>query len=220
MNNRENFFSQYGTLAHKTLEKYNKGELEIFELKDYFSDNYNNYITESPPPNKYIDINDVYYEKGEMFFEKFQGNKDETISAEEPFSFYLTCDGKKRKIIGYIDRVSRDKNGIIVTDYKSKSKFKNKKELDEYARQLYIYAIAVKKKYGEYPYKLVFFQFKENKKIVLDFDIKKLNECKRWIRNTIRLIYKEMLFPKNENFFFCNYLCNIGLDYCEFDKLQ
>ena len=214
VDNKENFFSQYGILAHKTLEKYNKGELELFELSEYFNENYFNFITEQAPPNKYVDLNSSYYEKGIAFFNNFQGEEGETIGAEDSFEFFIKAHGKPRKIIGYIDRISKDKNGIVVTDYKSKGKFKNNKEMEEYCRQLYIYSIAIKEKYGEYPYKMVINQFKENKYICIDFNYKKLLECKKWIRNTIDLIFDECEFSKTENDFFCNYICGIGKDIC------
>ena len=213
-NPRENFFSQYGVLAHKTFEKYNKGELELFELKDFFNDNYYNFITEPAPPNKYIDLDSSYFEKGVSYFSKFQGEEGETLGAEEKIEFSIFAHGKDRKFIGYIDRISKDCNGLIITDYKSKGKFKSKKEIDEYSRQLYLYSIGVKEKYGVYPYKMIINQFKENRKIEIYFDENKISDCKQWVSDTIDLIFSECNFDKNENDFFCNYICSVGLDVC------
>ena len=50
----DNFFSQYGTFAHKIFEYYNKGKMELFEMSKYYSDNFNNEITMDAPP-KYRD---------------------------------------------------------------------------------------------------------------------------------------------------------------------
>lgn len=207
-NKSDNFFSQYGTFFHKIMEKYNKKELELFELPDYFEKNYYINIVEEAPPNKYVDLNDSYFYKGYDYLINFQGYDDKTLSSEEPFSFYLSANGKKRKIVGFIDRISLDKNGIVVTDYKSKSRFKNKEELHKYARQLYIYSIAVKKKYGVYPYKLVFTQFRSNNEVEIKFNIEDLRETVKWIQNTISDIYNEKDFNANKQDFFCNYLCS------------
>lgn len=217
MNEKENFFSQYGTFAHSIFEKYNKEELEIFELGNYFANNYENNVTIEAPPNKYVNLNESYFEKGYNYFNNFEGNDDKTIGSELEFSFDLFAYGKKRKFVGFIDRVSEDENGIIITDYKSKGKFKSKEELNNYARQLYIYSIAVKQKFGKYPYKLVFNQFKENKIVEIDFDIEELKNTVKWINKTFELIYNEVDFKKNENDFFCYWLCSCK-DICDRDS--
>ena len=51
-----NAFAQYGGLCHKTLEKYLKGELDMFTANQYFLDNYDLYVTEDFPPNPYVDL--------------------------------------------------------------------------------------------------------------------------------------------------------------------
>src|SRR5574344_2070310 len=64
-NDAENgFFGEYGTLVHKTLEKYSKGEISLFELNDYYDENFNKIINHDAPYNKYVDIRQSYYDKG------------------------------------------------------------------------------------------------------------------------------------------------------------
>ena len=72
--------------------------------------------------------------------------------------------------------------------------------------------------YGEYPYKLVFEQFKENITQEICFNEEDLEETYDWIRNTIRLIYDEIDFPKTQNDFFCSYLCS-ARDTCVTDTI-
>lgn len=211
---KNNFFSEYGSYIHGIMEKYNKNELEIFQLLDYYCENYDKNIVEQAPYNKFIDLNVLYYQKGYNFFDNFEEEKDVTIGAEVPFDFVITAFGKKRKILGFIDRVSKDNDGYIITDYKSKSKFKNKKEFKNYARQLYIYSIACKKIYGEYPKKLVFYHFKDNKKTIFDFKYEDMLETVLWIKDTIKNIYEEKEFVENYSDFYCKNLCNIGFDKC------
>lgn len=211
----DNFFSQYGTFAHKIFEYYNKGKIELFEMSKYYSDNFNNEITMDAPPNKFVDLKESYFKKGYNYFVNFNGYCDEFVGSEVPFDINIKAYNKERRFIGYIDRISKDENGYIITDYKSKGKFKSQEELKEYTRQLYIYAIALKEMYNEYPYKLVFEQFKEGITIEQPFVVDNLKETKKWISSTIKSIYAEKDFPKKENDFFCQYLCGIGIDNCE-----
>ncbi len=56
-NKSENgFFGEYGSLIHKILEKYEKGELSLFELNDYYEEHFSDGVPHDAPPNKYVDI--------------------------------------------------------------------------------------------------------------------------------------------------------------------
>lgn len=211
---KDNFFSEYGSFVHSILERYNNGKIELFDILKVYDDEFDIAITHEAPPNDYVDLYTSYYRKGRKFFENFDGYSDETLGAEMLFTLYKDVLGSDRKIIGYIDRVSRDNNGIIVTDYKSKSSFKNDKELKKYARQLYIYAMAIKEIYGEYPYKMVFDQFRVQKKIEIPFNVSDMNETDSWISDTICKIYEEETYDMECDDFFCNYLCGVGYDVC------
>ena len=69
----DKFFSLYGTFAHHIFEKYNKGELELWELYDYCNDNYELEIPVDAPPNKYVDIYNSYKDKLLSYFKKYNG---------------------------------------------------------------------------------------------------------------------------------------------------
>lgn len=211
---KDNFFSQYGNFFHGIMEKYNKGELEIYDLLDYYDNNFDEAITMSAPPNAYVDLRESYYNKGRKYLEDFNGYSDKVLGAEVGFSFTRTVLGKERTVVGYIDRVSYDNNGIIVTDYKSKSKFKSKEELRDYTRQLYMYSKAIKDMYGEFPYMLIFDQFKDGKETKIRFNKDDFDETNSWIDNTIKSIYDESIFAPKEDIFFCSFLCGVGQDVC------
>ena len=54
-NKSENgFFGEYGSLIHKILEKYEKGELSLFELNDYYEEHFSEDVPHDAPPNKYF----------------------------------------------------------------------------------------------------------------------------------------------------------------------
>ena len=56
-----NAYAQFGTICHETLEKYLKGELDMFTVSQYYQDNYSNYVTCDFPPNKYVDLGEKTY---------------------------------------------------------------------------------------------------------------------------------------------------------------
>jgi hypothetical protein len=108
---------------------------------------------------------------------------------------------------------------------RSKSKFKNEEERDEYARQLYLYALYTKAEYGEFPSHLIFNMFRANDVITIDFDEKTLEKAVEWFKNTIENIKKDDKFldkitilfrqkkkPLKEfkkDDYFCNHLCGV-----------
>lgn len=155
----------------------------------------------------------------------------EVLNVEQEVN--LDIDGYK--FIGYIDLVIRDKedNKIIIFDHKSKSKFKNKTEHQEYLRQLYLYAIYVKEQYGEYPKQLIFNMFRAGQIIKANFNIDDYEKTKEWFIRTIKQIENDTKFydkifleyqHKNKDIsdyknddFFCCYLCGSRM-FCERSK--
>ena len=206
---RDNFFSQYGTFSHEVFEKYNKGELELFDIPDFICYNYDKNITIPAPPNNYVDLGEKYRFRLMEYFSNFNGWNDKTVGTEKEVEFTLNLCGMDRKFTGFIDRLSIDNDGnYIVTDYKSRGKFKSENEIEEYLHQPYLYSIAVKEEYGKYPKKLVFELFKENITCERNFTIKGLNKAKKWAECVIKNIYDEVEFPPNYSEFFCNYICS------------
>ena len=64
-NKSENgFFGEYGQLIHKILEKYEKGELSLFELNEYYEEHFDEDVPHDAPPNKFVNIRQSYYDKG------------------------------------------------------------------------------------------------------------------------------------------------------------
>lgn len=206
-----NFFSDYGTHFHKMMELYDKGKLELFELTDYYTDNFNTAVCHDAPPNKYVNLRDSYYEKGLKYLQSFDGHPTETIGVEMKIEYDVDLGDRPIHLIGYIDRLSKDENGIIMTDYKSKSKFTSKKEKEHYLLQLYLYSVGVFKEYGEYPYKLQFDMFKECIIVEELFQRSKMENALQWVRDTIATILSEKEFPRQcddiDNNFFCRNLC-------------
>jgi hypothetical protein len=200
-----NSFAEYGTLVHQIFEDYTSGKLEVYELVDEFERQYDSRVWDFPP-NKYVDLSESYKNQGIEYFTTFDGfDNYKILGTEKKLNFEIGG----YKITGYIDSILEDENeNIIIQDYKSKAKFKSKLEKKEYARQLYIYAIEIINEYKKNPSKLIFNMFRKGEIVEIPFNIKELEEAKKWVLDTIDAISKEENFEATVNDFFCNTLCN------------
>ncbi len=229
----QNAFAEWGSFGHSLFERYVKGELELYEMGSKYEEEYRKNITLKFPPNKYVNLDEIYYEKGKEYFDNFEGfpNNWELIASEQEIRFEI----KGKPFIGYIDLIAKDKNTgkYIIVDHKSKSKFKDENEKNEYARQLYLYSLYIKQKYGEYPSRLIFNMFRANDVVIIEFNEKSLQEAVDWFVNTIESIQRDDKFAdkislsfkkqgkKLKDFkkgdFFCNYLCGVR-EHCNRSK--
>lgn len=220
----DNAFGQFGSLCHSILEDYENGKLMEYELEDEFEHRWNEYVKcDFPLTRRGDSMGEKYYEKGKLYFSTFEGYPEnwDIIGAEIEADFEVGG----RKIIGFIDLLVRDKNDgkLIVVDHKSKAKFKSKKEQEEYAIQLYLYAKWVFDHYGEYPKELIFNMFRDQLMVVIPFDPTAFQGALDWVTNTIDAIYADTTFddkitisckrrgveiPETNDDFFCKYLCS------------
>ncbi len=219
------FFSQFGTLVHDILEKYAKGELSIFEISQYYEDNFDTYVTEPAPPNKFVDLRESYYEKGLDYLNNIDLILDdyEILGVEKEVKFKV----KDYDFVGYIDLLLKDKktNKITILDHKSASIkiLKNgnisKSDLDkfeDFKKQLYLYAKPILAEYGRVDY-LKWNLFKLRDYIEIPFNQQEYNKTFKWAEETINLIENEVMWlPNNKNTFYCNFLCGQRNNACEY----
>lgn len=194
----DNAFSDWGTFMHSIMERYFKHELEFFELSQVYIDGYDEAVVNAFPPNKFCDLSERYYAAGKEYLDNFDGLFEdcEILGVEQKVR--LSIDG--RPFVGVIDLLLRSPDGIIVADHKSKSAFKSKREQAEYARQLYLYALFVKEKYGEWPIKLVFHMVRSGGKLVeIPFVEDDAMAAKQWFLDTIDTIYADEKFISEPN---------------------
>lgn len=203
--------SEFGSFVHNILEKYEKNELETFELLDYYKDNYNTnvistfdlYLSESFVKN----FENDYYTSGIEYLENFNGFDDIHI-LEAEYEFEVPVDNLFL-FNGKIDLIAEDNDGnFIIIDHKSKKKFASKKEKAEYARQLYLYAFAVKQKYGKLPTKLMFNMFRNKEWVVFDFNETDYLNAIDWAKNTVKEIEQTFDFNPTLDTFFCRNFCS------------
>ena len=63
-----NAFAQFGTVCHETIEKYLKGELDMFDVSDYYQERYSEVVTCDFPSNKYVDLGEKAFLQGKEYF--------------------------------------------------------------------------------------------------------------------------------------------------------
>lgn len=205
----QNAFAEYGLMMHEILEGLDKEELMLWDAVSEFEKGFED--VSQFPANKWVNLRDRYFEQGIDYLSNYEvDERYEVVSVEEN----VKAEIKGYKFTGYIDKILRDKEDgkLIVLDHKSKSKFKSKREQKEYARQLYLYAYAVKQIYGEYPKSLVFNMFRVGDIVEIDFKIEDMNESIDWMLGVIEDIKQCSEFPVTDDKFFGGELCNFRHD--------
>lgn len=212
-----NAYAQFGTICHETLEKYLKGELDMFTVSQYYTDHYNDYVTCDFPSNKYVDLAEKTYLSGKEYFDNisFDFDRYEILGVEEELKFKVG----DYNFHGFADAIYRDKeNGeIILRDHKTSS-FKylksgavsktNAQHFKEFRYQEYLYSIPLIEKYGKVDW-LSWNMIRDQREIKIPFDEKEFKEAQDWCINTIKKLEDEMLWlPNTSESYRCSVICN------------
>lgn len=214
---QDNFFSEFGTLVHKVLEEWAKGEITAEDMPDEYERLYPEMV-HTPPPSFMKNYNEKAHEIGLWYCQDFNGFDGYTVvAAEERFKIDLPLsDGTTRPFAGVVDLILQDDETgeIVIMDHKSKSEKEFRKHRDEMYKQQYLYAAFVKEKYGAFPARLAFNLFKENGLIdQKDFSEEEYNQTIQWATDKINEIesrdFLDWLDQKDEPDFFCNELCSV-----------
>ena len=208
-----NAFAQVGTLAHSILERYAKGELKISEMAKAFKKEFSSAVTE-PFPKFFRDLKDIYYKGTLAYFNNFKGfGNYKVLAVEDRFDVEID----DWIFNGVIDLVLEDEEGnIIVEDHKSKSSFKSKTEQHKYARQLYLYAHYIIKKYGKTPKRLIFNMFRKQVLLEIEFNENDYQEALEWAKETVSQIRIEEKYEPSFDDFYCDNLCDFRKGTCRF----
>lgn len=208
-----NCFSSFGTEVHSIMERYAKGKLSLWDLASTYEKEFDAAVPEEFPSFPFCqDMRGLYYEQGLNYLRNFGGYpKYKILGVESQFDIAID----DWVFNGIIDLVYEDEQGrLVVHDYKSKSSFKNKAEQKKYARQLYLYSLHIKEKYGKYPDLLRFMMFRKETSVDIPFKLEDLNEAVNWAKNTVKAIRTCWDYSPSCEEFFGNYLCNHRKD-CE-----
>lgn len=219
------FFSDYGSFMHELIAKHLSDGTESDDLIIKYLTNFRKQVACKAPNEK---IFESYFDKGAEYLSSMESElmSWKPIAVEEKYDFKI---GDK-KFIGIVDLVCENSDGdLVIIDHKSHQlkprsgrvkPTKSDEELDEYLRQLYLYCIPVKKKFGKFPEWLVFNCFRNdegNRFIVEKFDKEKFDEAKQWVVDSIEEIRQEDEWGADEEFWKCRYICGLH-DKCEYWK--
>ncbi len=212
-----NAYAQFGTICHKTLEKYLKGELDIFTVSQYYQDHYKDYVTCNFPPNKYVDLGEKAYLGGKEYFDNinFDFDRYEILGVEKELNFQVG----KYPFHGFADAIYRDRETgeIILRDHKSSSfkylkngnvSSKDREHFKEFRYQEYLYSIPLIEEYGKVDY-LSWNMIRDQREIKIPFDEKEFKEAQEWCVKTIEDLEQEMLWlPDTSSSYWCNTICS------------
>ena len=175
-------------------------------MPDVYDWEFDTAVAEEFPTGFRGDMRKLYFDQGLDFLNNFSGYDGiKILEVESEFD----CDIDDWTFNGIIDLAFEDCAGkLVLRDYKSKSGFKSRVEQAEYARQLYLYCIYIKEKYGKFPDALQFFMFRKNKIIEIPFNIEAYHEAMDWARRTVTEIRECWDFCPSCEPFFGNNLCN------------
>lgn len=210
-----NAYAEYGTLCHSLLERYEKGELDMFSLPNQYEKEYYDVLQHDFPPNKYVDLNAKYHDLGFDYFSNMGWEFDgcEILGVEEKIEFSID----NKPFIGYIDLRYKDAEGnMICRDHKSadvkktkKGSFysKDKDKITMYKRQQYLYS----RYFVEQGIKVDFLEwnfFNSGWIYRIPWKRDEYDEAEQWAIDTIKQIYNCKNFCPNPNMYFCNFICD------------
>lgn len=212
----ENGFAQFGTVVHETIEKFLKGELDIFSAVEYYRERYPEVVTCDFPPNKYVDLGEKAYSLGEAYFSNidFDFDRYEILGVEKELKFNIG----KYPFQGFADAVYRDREtgDIILRDHKTSSfkylKNGNISKTDQphfldFKRQEYLYCIPLIEEYGKVD-KLSWNMIRDQRIIEIPFNEDEYKEAQEWAINNIETIMNETLWlPDTSSSYRCQVLC-------------
>lgn len=218
------FFGEFGGCCHKILERYEKGEISLFEISQEYEKLFSEMVVHDAPPNKYVDIKQSYFDKGLDYFDNIDLDLEnfEILGVEKEVKFKIA----DKDFIGYIDLLIREKSTgkIIILDHKSASiKFlkngniskSDKPHVREFIRQLCLYAKPVLEEYGHVD-ELWWNLFKDKNWLKIPFKKEDYNEAIKWAEDTIKLIENETEFPCNTDTYYCWNLCSQRNNACPY----
>lgn len=222
-----NFFGEYGLLTHDTIEQYFNNNLESYELSNYFKENYKKTMITPPPPFP-AGMEEKYIEQGEEFFNNFYFDRDsyEILKVESEIKFNISG----TQVVGRPDLILKEKSTgkNILLDYKTSIPFRydkktgkempDKKKIDGYFRQMYLYCYGLKKTYKIKIDKITIWFTRINKELTIKWNKEEEEQAINWAKSLIKEIKKEKEFRyNNTNTYFCNFLCGVR-NHCKYKK--
>ena len=205
---------------HKLIEMYYNGLMTRDEMLQSFLFDFQKEVLGDRPQESTVA---KYIQSGVKYIKNFEPFPYKTIGVEKKVEFMVG----DSNFVGFIDFIGEKDGELYIIDNKSRDlkprstrakKTVKDQELDEMLKQLYIYAGAIKQKYGKFPKSLCFNCFKSNVFIEEPFCIEKYEEAIDWAGQNIEAIKDCEDFPPYIDFFSCKYLCGVD-NQCEYKDM-
>jgi hypothetical protein len=222
----QNFFAEYGLLTHDVFEKYFLDKLTADELSDYYKNNYDKIVKHSPP--RYPQgLEQRYKDEGQIFFDFFPFDKSNYDVLAVEASIILPIDGIN--FIAKPDLVLRDKNTgrVCLVDYKTSYPFRksksgallpDKKKLEKYYQQMYIYTYALNYSKGLVIDEIMLWFPRADLSVVIPWSKSDEETAIKWLTGVVDKIKTEEVFDYGKpGEYFCHYLCSVRRS-CKFGE--
>jgi len=214
---RKLFFAEYGKLMHKLIAGVLSGGLSWRAAEIEYARRFHVVLQHCGPPGS---VRASYFMDGLRYLQ----SGGETLAGLQPLVVepYVEFEVGGHLFCGYIDFVARDAaDAISIIDHKSRTlkersgrRVKSNALLDEYLRQLYLYAIPVTEQFNP-PVNLAFNCFRGGSFISEPFSQAAFEETIAWALRTIEDILQESEWLPCEDAWKCRYLCDVAGE-CEY----
>lgn len=208
---KDNAFAQAGSLVHRILAGWAKGEIDVSEMPMIWIAGYPEYVTECFPP--YLEAKG-YRQKLQdsitAYFQAFTGFPGfEIIGAEQSFSSAIAGE----PFVGVIDLILRDRQtgDYVLVDHKSSSLSSFRRSRQAMYRQLLLYSKYLADHFGTFPTKLQFNLFREGICDEQAFRAEDYMEAVQWAEDGVRKMNGRDLtdwFELRPEQFYCTQLCS------------
>jgi hypothetical protein len=220
-----NFYGQYGNLTHECFEKYFTGEIEVWELSQYYRENYDRVVS-IPAPSSPYGLGEKYKLQGQEFFDLFSFDKDryQVLFVEDKIDFSLGSSIAVAKP----DLILRSKsNGnTVLYDYKTATPYRvdkntgkeiaDTKKLKGYYKQMFLYTYALRTQRDIAVDEITLWYTRLNRTVTLPWTLKQETESVAWFEETIEKIrFDEQFLPDTSSPYFCGNLCSVR-KHCEY----
>jgi len=210
----DNFFGQYGKFIHLLLEKYFAGELDIFTLPDFYSENYDAHVV-LKPPHFQPQLADSYRRMGQKFFDNMGLDRnDYDVVLLEP---YIKTEDAGVELTVKPDVVLRakDTGKIIHVDYKTSNFYRPNGKIDckkfsKYETQAVLYATYIEKVLKILIDEIAIWSIRLDKFEKVDYNKERSNLVRLWFLETIESIKKEAEWDTKPEEYFCNNICGVS----------
>lgn len=204
------FYSSYGSLMHRILEKYYNGKLAKPQLPVEFLTRFSTEVKGARPSGNVVES---YVNKGLDYLRNIEDFGLNTLAVEK----FINFDINGIPMVGVIDYLGEKDGDIYLIDHKShelkqrsgrvKPTVKDS-ELDNYLRQLYLYSVAVKQEFGKEPKYLCFNCYRNKTLIKEEFNELKFSEAIDWAVRIVETIKDDTDFEANYDYFYCRWICD------------